>query len=437
MDFKHSRIGSKTLRHFLSMNYGISLLLLLLSSVSLHAHALDCSKATASPNLLWPANHKMAKIEIKGLGNSIVSVQCVSQDEPLNDLGDGNTEYDASGVGSPYAYVRRERAGGGNGRMYHIDFTATNAQNEQCNGTVKVGVPQSKKKAVTDDGALYYSQEDTSLCGTDVTNRPPEIETQPVSSVYLGGTYEYDVDAMDPEGSLLSYGLVVSPSDMQINRDSGLISWIPIENQIGEHPVQIVVTDEQNATAVQEFTVNVLPPQNSIPVITSTPQSQASVGIEYTYQIIAADLDNDTLAYELEMGPDNMSITVHGLLQWTATNDDVTDHTVAISVHDGQGGVAYQSYTLSVPEANSAPIISSEPVPQAWVNQPYQYQVIASDADADALVYRLPVYPSGMQIDQTGMVSWLPTEADMGVHSIEVHVVDGRDGLQFRIISST
>tara|TARA_R110001599_G_scaffold233082_1_gene432254 strand:- start:3510 stop:8678 length:5169 start_codon:yes stop_codon:yes gene_type:complete len=395
----------------------------------MQAYALDCSNATASPNLLWPPNHKMAKIQIKGLGNANVTVQCISQDEPLNDSGDGNTEFDASGSGSPYAYVRQERTGGGNGRVYHIDFKATNDLLEQCFGSVQVGVPPSKKKRVTDDGALYYSVEDTSLCGTDVSNLPPVIQTQALPTVYLGNTYEYDVDATDPEGAALSYALINAPTSMQINRDSGLISWVPSESQVGEHTVQVIVIDDQDASATQEFTINVLPPLNSVPVITSTPITQASVGIAYTYQVLANDLDNDPLSFQLDMAPERMTITEHGLIQWIATNNDVTDHTVSISVYDGQGGVAYQSFSLNVPEANSDPIISSEPVPQAWVNQSYQYQVIASDADGDSLAYQLAVYPLGMQIDQTGLISWIPADIEVGDHTIEAQVADGRGGL--------
>lgn len=404
-------------------------LLLLLFAGGNHAYALDCSKATASPNLLWPPNHQMAKIQITGLGDANIAVQCISQDEPLNDSGDGNTEFDASGSGSPYAYVRQERAGGGNGRVYHIDFKATNDLNEQCFGSVQVGVPPSKKKGVTDDGALYYSVEDTSLCGTDVSNLPPVIQTQAVPTVYLGNTYKYDVDATDPEGSALSYALIDAPTQMQINRDSGLVTWVPSESQVGEHTVQLIVIDDQDASVTQEFTVNVLPPLNSAPVITSTPITQATVGIAYTYQVLANDLDNDPLSFQLNMAPERMTMTEKGLVQWIATNDDVTQHTVSISVNDGQGGVAYQSFTLAVQKANSDPIISSEPVPQAWVNQPYQYQVIATDTDGDALSYALSLYPQGMTLTEKGLIDWTPAMTDEGDHQVEVQVSDNRGGL--------
>src|SRR5207244_10212250 len=55
---------------------------------------------TASPNLLWPPNHKFRLITISGVtdpdGDPVtIVITGVTQDEPLNDKGDGNTTPDA------------------------------------------------------------------------------------------------------------------------------------------------------------------------------------------------------------------------------------------------------------------------------------------------------------------------------------------------------
>ena len=59
----------------------------------------------------------------------------------------------------PAASVRAERSGSGNGRVYHISFTAEDTHGGTCTGTVTVGVPHSQKKGLTaiDDGPLYTS----------------------------------------------------------------------------------------------------------------------------------------------------------------------------------------------------------------------------------------------------------------------------------------
>ena len=92
-----------------------------------------------------------------------VKVTLITQDEPTNTQGDGNTPSDAAGIGTSTAQVRRERSGNkqvpGNGRMYHISFTGTDADGGQCTGVVKVGVPhdQGRGSTVIDGGPLYKS----------------------------------------------------------------------------------------------------------------------------------------------------------------------------------------------------------------------------------------------------------------------------------------
>jgi EGF domain-containing protein/growth factor-like EGF protein len=125
---------------------------------------LDCSGAVASPGLLWPPNHQLVPITILDVtdpngGTVTITITGVSQDEPVNGLGDGDTSPDATGVGTTNAAVRAERAGNGDGRVYHISFSATSTSGGSCTGTATLGVPKSqgKKGGPVDGGALYNS----------------------------------------------------------------------------------------------------------------------------------------------------------------------------------------------------------------------------------------------------------------------------------------
>ena len=68
------------------------------------------------------------------------------------------------GIGTPTAQVRAERSGTdkvpGDGRVYHISFTATDEYGATCDGEVTVGVPHDKKDTPVDGGALYDSTAD-------------------------------------------------------------------------------------------------------------------------------------------------------------------------------------------------------------------------------------------------------------------------------------
>jgi len=125
----------------------------------------DCSDAFASPDQLWPPNHKWNAIAIGGVtdpnGDEVaVTIDGIFQDEPTDARGngDGNTCPDGS-IGTAGASVRAERAGGADGRVYHIGFTATDPTGGSCQGRAAVCVPhdQGQGNHCIDQGPLFNS----------------------------------------------------------------------------------------------------------------------------------------------------------------------------------------------------------------------------------------------------------------------------------------
>jgi hypothetical protein len=117
-----------------------------------------CSAAVASPSTLWPPNHNFVAISLTGVtdpdGDAVTSTATsIFQDEPLRGGGSGNTSPDATL--SPLA-VRAERAETGNGRVYHISFTADDGHGGTCAGSVNVCVPREQSPATCVDGGLLF-----------------------------------------------------------------------------------------------------------------------------------------------------------------------------------------------------------------------------------------------------------------------------------------
>jgi hypothetical protein len=81
------------------------------------------------------------------------------QDEPTKGTGDGDACPDAYiPPNSSTAYVRAERSGTGNGRVYTTYFTASDGRGGNCQGSVKVSVPHDRSGgAAIDDGPRYDS----------------------------------------------------------------------------------------------------------------------------------------------------------------------------------------------------------------------------------------------------------------------------------------
>ncbi|MGB3713069.1 MAG: myxococcus cysteine-rich repeat containing protein, partial [Candidatus Promineifilaceae bacterium] len=122
----------------------------------------DCSAAIPSMYTLWPPNYKFAPIDVLGVtdpdGDPVtITIDSIFQDELVGRV--GRHSPDGRGVGKPTAEVRAERDGKGNGRVYHIYFTADFGRGGTCSSEVLVGVPhdQGIKGDPVDDGPLHDS----------------------------------------------------------------------------------------------------------------------------------------------------------------------------------------------------------------------------------------------------------------------------------------
>ncbi|HYL60023.1 MAG TPA: hypothetical protein VEU51_14225 [Candidatus Acidoferrales bacterium] len=125
----------------------------------------DCSHAVASAPTLWPPNHKFVPETVLGVTDVsaafTINIDAIDQDEPVLEKGEGagNTCPDGEGVGTNTALIRSERSGHGDGRVYHIDFTATDTNGNTCSSDVSVCVPhdQGHGAKCVDEGELFDS----------------------------------------------------------------------------------------------------------------------------------------------------------------------------------------------------------------------------------------------------------------------------------------
>jgi ELWxxDGT repeat protein len=121
-----------------------------------------CGLARPRPRLLWPPNHKLVPVFITGVADPDdrrvrLTVTAVTQDEPANGLGDGDTSPDAVLAGAS-VLLRAERAGGGTGRVYRVTFIAEDAGGATCTGSVLVCVPHDRRTDVClDEGQQFDS----------------------------------------------------------------------------------------------------------------------------------------------------------------------------------------------------------------------------------------------------------------------------------------
>jgi len=87
-------------------------------------------------------------------------------------------------------------------------------------------------------------------------NEAPVIQSSPPLSAKLGDTYNYQVEAIDDNDADLTYSLLLAPEGMTIDSSTGLITWTPTEDQVGENDVIMKASDGWSGIT-QDFSIEV------------------------------------------------------------------------------------------------------------------------------------------------------------------------------------
>ncbi|MHB8728667.1 MAG: carboxypeptidase-like regulatory domain-containing protein [Sulfuricaulis sp.] len=88
-------------------------------------------------------------------------------------------------------------------------------------------------------------------------NHNPIISSHAPTLAVAGQPYVYIVQATDPDGDALTYGLATYPSGMTIDPTSGQVKWTPTLTQAGPQTFTVVVFDTQGGSAQEIVNVNV------------------------------------------------------------------------------------------------------------------------------------------------------------------------------------
>lgn len=107
---------------------------------------------SASPNNLWPPNHKMKDVAVNytTTDNCPGTINCsvtVTSNEPVNGTGDGDTAPDWMVIDNHHVQLRAERAGNGNGRVYTITTTCHDQYGNTSHSSTTVTVQHDKGKS--------------------------------------------------------------------------------------------------------------------------------------------------------------------------------------------------------------------------------------------------------------------------------------------------
>ncbi|MFN9641650.1 MAG: putative Ig domain-containing protein, partial [Pirellula sp.] len=194
---------------------------------------------------------------------------------------------------------------------------------------------------------------------------------------------------------------------MAVDPYSGIVSWVPTEEQQGSHSVVIRTIDSQGLFDEQLFTVEVASGSNSPPHFTSTPLPRVTSGNSFEYTSTASDADGDYLLFrkgtvvwpqgytpskehDFSFEYINNGIDQRGIYTWTPPAE-LSGKTVILEeiVEDGFNAPVKRSFEIYVnPIAgNHPPVITSEP------SRNYQLPL-----DASGYSNPDPVFPNSISV---------------------------------------
>ena len=162
---------------------------------------------SASPNMLWPPNHKMRDVLVKYLTSSncpgrITNCQLsVTSNEPVEGTGDGNTSPDWIVIDNRHVSLRAERSGTGNGRIYTLTITCTDPYGNVATNSTTVTVPHDMGHSITTDAASITEMENTEALRLKVFPNPGKAYF--TLNIQTSNSQRMDVRISDVSGRLV------------------------------------------------------------------------------------------------------------------------------------------------------------------------------------------------------------------------------------------
>ncbi|MBU0493555.1 MAG: DUF11 domain-containing protein [Chloroflexi bacterium] len=284
------------------------------------------------------------------------------------------------------------------------------------------------------------AENNTAVITFTVPNVAPVFTSAPVITATEDAPYTYTTTAQDGNGDALTITALTLPGWLAFSDHSNgtaTLAGTPTTADVGEHAVELVVTDSARLTDTQAFILTVAY-VNDPPEFTSEPVTTATQDVPYTYAVTADDPDlihGDTLTITAPTLPGWLAFSDHSngtaTLAGTPTPADVGDHAVVLRVADSGGLTDTQAFTVTVAYVNDPPEFTSAPVTTATQDVPYTYAVTADDPDlihGDALTITAPTLPVWLTLedhgDGTATLSGTPTNADVGEHTVVLRVID-------------
>jgi hypothetical protein len=274
-------------------------------------------------------------------------------------------------------------------------------------------------------------------------NNAPVITGSPVGSIAEGSVYSFTptVDDVDV-GDSRSFTINNQPSWATFDNSTGLLTGTPINSDVGVYSnIIIMVSDAAGASdSLTGFLITVNN-TNDAPIISGLPAGSINEDSLYTFTPTITDVDiGDNHTFVISNKPNWATFDFSsGLLSGIPTNSDVGIHSnIIITVTDTAGLVdSLASFSITVNNTNDAPVISNSPAVSVVEGISYNFMAVATDVDVgDSHTFSISNLPSWATFNSSsGLLSGIPFEADVGIHSNIIITVTDAAGANYSLSS--
>lgn len=173
------------------------------------------------------------------------------------------------------------------------DYTPTSSSTDLINKGTSSSAPSIDLLGNTRPVDSYYDVGAYEYGGS--SNQAPNITSSPNTTALENSGWSYTITATDPDGDSIIYNYEGSlPFWMSWNAGTHTLSGTPTYTALGTHSITLTATDDLSNKSIQSFDVEVIDVNNA-PTFSSTPNYNAIVDSLWSYQIIAYDVDLDTI----------------------------------------------------------------------------------------------------------------------------------------------
>ncbi|SVC87415.1 uncharacterized protein METZ01_LOCUS340269, partial [marine metagenome] len=195
----------------------------------------------------------------------------------------------------------------------------------------------------------------TAASDVDNVNDAPSATTA-IADASTAEDAAYSLDAStgftDEDGDAMTFTMSGAPSTLSMST-AGLITGTPVNADVGTHTIVVTASDSVD-TGTDTYVLTVTN-TNDAPTISSTAVTAATEDVAYSYTVVGADDDGDTLTMVGTTVPSWMTFdTSTGALTGTPGDAEIGDHSVVITVSDASESVT-DTFTIAVANVNDAP----------------------------------------------------------------------------------